>query len=163
MYDKENELALLQTMVQAVGTAYFANSIPLGTPGTPTLASVALGHRAGGGARQLCLVILITTTYAAAAGASTVTFFAAVGTGVTAGGVLNAGQRQLCATEAIAKASLVAGYRRILPIPDSWGQETYLSGGFTVATNDGTAGAFTAYLAPIDAIQQAVPPVPSAQ
>jgi hypothetical protein len=159
MYDKQNEFCSAGTMIQAVGTLYSANSMDLGTPGTPILASVALGNKLGTGIRPLVAVFLITTTYLAAGGASTVVFFVARGTGVTAGGVLNAGQRNIAVSPAISKASILAGSYGYLPIPPDFGQERYLGVGITIATNDGTAGAYTAWLAPLDAIQQSTPPL----
>jgi len=49
-------------------------------------------------------------------------------------------------TEAIGKATLVAGYKRILALPPGRAYERYLGVRFTVATGPLTAGKFSAFL-----------------
>jgi hypothetical protein len=52
----------------------------------------------------------------------------------------------LATTEAIGKATLVAGYKRIIALPQGRAYKRYLGVRFTVATGPLTAGNFSAFL-----------------
>ena len=84
------------------------------------------------------LVVVITTTVAASGGASTTTF-------ALQDSADNTTFTDVVVGPAIAKGSLVAGYEALrIRLPA--GLRRYIAMNYTVATNDWTAGAVTAYL-----------------
>lgn len=84
------------------------------------------------------LIVVITTTVAASGGASTTTF-------TLQDSADNSTFADVVSSAAIAKASLVAGYEA-LRIRLPFGLRRYIAMNYTVATNNWTAGAVTAYL-----------------
>jgi hypothetical protein len=118
---------------QAVtGTAIGTNVIDL--KATNTLKNM------GAGTPVYC-VFVITTAVAASGGASTTTFSIESddNTGLSSATVH-------WSSSAIAKATLVAGYKIIVPLPVEKTYQQYLGVRYTVATNNWTSGAVTAYL-----------------
>jgi hypothetical protein len=85
-------------------------------------------------------LVIITDTTALSTGSSTVTFALQTDDTSTFGSATTLWQ-----SSAIAKATLVAGYR-VADIAIPKGCEKYLRLNYTVATADLTAGAFTAFL-----------------
>jgi hypothetical protein len=126
---------------QAVtATAVSTDIIDLG----PVLTTTTTRDVANG--RQLFLVIQCDTT-TAAAGAATVTFSLESddNTGLTSATVH-------ATSAAIGKATLVAGYQLVIPVPAGQKNfERYLGVRYTVATGPLTAGAFSAFVT--DSIQ----------
>lgn len=100
---------------------------------------LATATRNIGGGQSIELVIQVATTVAASGGASNVTFS-------LEDSADNSSFAVAVATVAIPKATLVAGYEALrirLPL----GLRRYIQVGYTVDTNNLTAGAFNAYLA----------------
>lgn len=124
--DKQNLFSDAQTLVASVGAFASTNVIDLG-----------IARDIGGATRpEMQLVCQIVTTYLASGGASTLTV--ALQTSAD-----NSSWTTLASSAAIAKATLVAGYEfgfTYFPDPTS----RYLRLLYTIATNDGTAGAITA-------------------
>lgn len=147
------------SLINNSGSAYlFPNSIdtsPFGAYLTElSAADTALSlnvntYRDLGGGRVLYLVVDITTTVLASGGAATVDFAlitsASSGLG-TATTMLDFG--------AVAKGTLVAGYRLISPLPRSASWLQYLGLQYTIASNNITAGAAVAWIGlDVDAVQ----------
>ena len=139
LLDKQNLFSDAQTLIAAAGDVVSTNVIDLG-----------VARNIGGDTDpKLELLAQIVTTYLASGGASTVKLLVQTSPD-------NSSWTTLAQTEAIAKASLVAGYRfgiNKLPSPTS----RYLRLVYTIATNDGTAGAITAGLVPSGEYQAAYP------
>ena len=128
LLDKQNMFSEAQTLVAAAGDVVSTNVIDLG-----------VARNIGADSHSpLDLLAQIVTTYAATGGASTVTLKVQTSPD-------NSSWTTLAHTDAIAKATLVQGYRFALtsiPSPTS----RYLRLVYTIATNDGTSGAVTAGL-----------------
>jgi len=125
---------LLFSDAQAVtSTAASSNVIDLGPLHTDNT------DRDIGAGASLRLVI-ITDTAALSTGSSTVTFSLETDDNVTFSSATT-----LWTSTAIAKATLVAGYK-VADIPLPKGFEIYTRVKYTVATADLTAGAFTAFI-----------------
>lgn len=120
--DKENLFSDAQAVT---ATAPSTNVIDLGA-----VRDVGKGN-------ELELLIAVTTTVLAAGGASTTTFSLQTDTAEGFGTAVT-----LWTSAAIGKADLVAGYQIKVRVPR--GVKRYLRLLYTVATNDLTAGAFTA-------------------
>ena len=112
---------------------------------SPTLKDVA-------GGKQLYAVIQVDTA-ATAAGAATVTF--SVESDSTADLATSATTHAV--TAAIGKATLVAGYQLVIPLPPGVTYERYLGVRYTVATGPLTAGAFSAFITAAPQNWNAVP------
>lgn len=142
MFDKNLMMADEQTMVATATVATLTGkSISLGAAGTDDLGN-AIGYDPGRGC-NVQLLFQIVTTFAASGGAANVTFelIMADDEALTSNVVV------LSKTPAIAKASLVAGYKVRLGTHLPAGiNDAYLGARFTVDTNDGTAGKFTCAL-----------------
>lgn len=130
IFDKQNMFSEAQTLIAAAGTVNSTNVIDL-----------AVARNIGGSTHPVLEIwAQIVTTYLAAAGASTVTL-------LVESSADNVTYVTLAQTAAIAKATLVAGYKfgiNFYPDPTS----RYLRLSYVIATNDGTAGAITAGLVP---------------
>lgn len=124
---------LLLSDAQAVTASAISSVIDLGA--TPTL-------RAIGSGRPMFVVVQVDEAATAAAGASNVTFSlesdstANLATSATVHGK----------TAAIAKGTLVAGYRFVLGVPPTADFERYLGLRYTVDTNNLDGGKFSAFL-----------------
>jgi hypothetical protein len=119
---------------QAVTATAIGSTGVIDLGASPTLQDVANG--------KPLFVVFQVDTAATAAGAATVTL--SVESDSTANLATSATVH--ATTEAIGKATLVAGYKRILALPPGRSYERYLGVRFTVATGPLTAGAFSAFL-----------------
>ncbi|HAT11074.1 MAG TPA: hypothetical protein DCS97_10890 [Planctomycetes bacterium] len=119
---------------QAVTATAIGSTGVIDLGASPTLQDVANG--------KPLFVVFQVDTAATAAGAATVTL--SVESDSTANLATSATVH--ATTEAIGKATLVAGYKRILALPPGRNYERYLGVRFTVATGPLTAGAFSAFL-----------------
>jgi len=119
---------------QAVTATAIGSTGVIDLGASPTLQDVANG--------KPLFVVFQVDTAATATGAATVTL--SVESDSTANLATSATVH--ATTEAIGKATLVAGYKRILALPPGRNYERYLGVRFTVATGPLTAGAFSAFL-----------------
>lgn len=127
---------------QAVTASAISDVIDTGA--TPTLKSI--------GMQPMVLGITVDETVTAA-GAATVTF--SLESDSTANLATSATVH--CASAAIPKATLVAGYKFFLPIPPNADVEQYLGVRFTVGTGPLTAGKFSTFLQMAPAVNTAYP------
>lgn len=130
--DERLELSDVGTLATATGTALHGDVIDFG------------GDQIGDG-EPMYLVIQVTTAVTSA-GAATVKFELASD---AAAAIATDGSATVhAATEAIGKASLVAGYTRVIPLPPAAGNsyERYVGVLTTVGTAALTAGAVNAFL-----------------
>jgi hypothetical protein len=130
--DERLELSDAGTLATATGTALHGDVIDFG------------GDQIGDG-EPMYLVIQVTTAVTSA-GAATVKFELASD---AAAAIATDGSATVhAATEAIGKASLVAGYTRVIPLPPAAGNsyERYVGVLTTVGTAALTAGAVNAFL-----------------
>ena len=93
-----------------------------------------------GASKRLFMVFQITTTVAATGGANSTTFKAQCDDNTSFSSA-----KTVVASDAIPKASLVAGYRVVLPRPPDC-DERYLRGYVAMATNDWTSGAVDCFI-----------------
>ena len=124
-------------------TALSTNVIDLRA--SPTLKDIANG-------KQLYAVLQVDTA-ATAAGAATVTF--SLESDSTADLATSATVH--ATTAAIGKATLVAGYQVVIPLPPGVTYERYLGARYTVATGPLTAGAFSFFITDAPQNWNAVP------
>lgn len=119
---------------QAVTATAIGSTDVIDLGASPTLQDPANG-------KPLFIVFQVDTA-ATAAGAATVTLevLSDSTTNLATSPTIHA------TTEAIGKATLVAGYKRILALPPGRAYERYLGVRYTVATGPLTAGAFSAFL-----------------
>lgn len=130
--DERLELSDAGTLATSTGTALHGDVIDFG------------GDQIGDG-EPMYLVIQVTTAVTSA-GAATVKFELASD---AAAAIATDGSATVhAATEAIGKASLVAGYTRVIPLPPAAGNsyERYVGVLTTVGTAALTAGAVNAFL-----------------
>jgi hypothetical protein len=140
----------VQSLIASTGANLFVNSIdtaPLGAylteltaSDTQLSANVNTYRELGGGAR-LWVVIDITTGVLATGGACTVDFAV-----ITSASSALGSATTIYDFGAIAKATLVAGYRLIAALPRTTTWLQYLGLQFTIATNNVTTGAAVAWL-----------------
>lgn len=119
---------------QAVTATAIGSGQVIDLGASPVLQDIAMG-------KQLYVVFQVDTA-ATAAGAATVA--CSIESDSTAN--LATSPTVHATTEAIGKATLVAGYKRILALPPGRVYERYLGVRFTVGTGPLTAGAFSAFL-----------------
>lgn len=153
LFDKQNMMSDGQAIT--TGTAYSTNSIDLGAaqshPYYGTIPNAL--NDFGRGTEKLIHAQVVETFISAGAGTLTVSLI--TGTGVDANGLINAGEKVLESTPALALATLVAGYQfRFRAIPNGIDQR-YLGLKYVVATADFTAGKVTAGI--VHDKQQALP------
>jgi len=142
MFDKNLMMADEQTLVLTAAAATLGlKSIALGAAGTDTMGnSVPYDPNKG---LNVELLIQIVTTFLAAGGAANVTFELVMADNEA----LDSNLTVLKSSGAIAKATLVAGYKVALGAQLPLGIiQAFLGVRVTVDTNDGTAGAFDAAL-----------------
>jgi hypothetical protein len=153
LFDKQNMLSDAQAIT--TGAAYSTNSIDLGAAQSHSYyGSIPSALNDFGRGTEKKLEIQVVETFTSA-GAGTLTVSLVTGTGVDANGQINAGEKILESTPAIALATLVAGYKfRIRSVPHGIDQR-YLALKYTVATADFTAGKVTAGI--VHDKQQALP------
>lgn len=128
--DKENAFSLAQAVTSSAASTDYLDLGPFAT---------GADDRDIGQGEDLRLVIVVDTT-TASTGSSTVTFALQTDDTSTFGSATT-----LWTSAAIAKATLVAGYK-VADIPIPKGVEKYLRVYYTLATADLTAGAFTAVI-----------------
>lgn len=134
--DKQTMFSEAQTLVASAGSFASTNVIDLG-----------IARNVGGDTHPtLELFAQIVSTYLASGGASTLKVDVQTAPDDGSGGI--GSWVTLASSDAIAKASLVAGYKfaisGFLPTPT----QRFLRLQYTIATSDGTAGAITAGLTP---------------
>lgn len=145
-----------QNLAQAAGTYVATSSMDLGLGGTDALGNTM--RKDIGSGRRMKLLCQVTETFTSG-GAATLEARIITGTGVAAGGDVNAGKVVHQSSGAIALAKLKAGYRFALAIPPGippTAADRYLSMDFIIAVAAMTAGKITASL--VEDLQEA--PIP---
>jgi Bbp16 len=145
------------SLIASTGANLFPNSIdtsPLGayltelTAADTQLSANVNTYRELGGGMRLWVVVDITTSVAATGGAATVDFAVITSASSTLGSAVT-----IYDFGAIAKATLVAGYRLIAALPRTTAWLQYVGLQFTIATNNITSGQAVAWVAPdVDAV-----------
>lgn len=139
IFDKQNMFSENQTLIAAAGTVIGTNVIDLG-----------VARNIGGSTHPtLELWAQITSTFLAAAGAATLQLLVETSPD-------NVTFATLASSPAVAKASLVAGYKfGINFLPDVTSR--YVRVSYVIGTNPGTAGTVTAGLVPSGEYQTSYP------
>ncbi len=139
VFDKQNLFSDAQSLVAGAGTVVSTNSIDTGAAGTIPVTNGSPIHDVGRG--QAVEVVAQITTDVTSGGAATIQFQV-----ITSANADLSSPTVLCETAAIAKATLVAGYRfRIGTIPPGVSSR-YLGTQYVIGTAAVTAGAVTAGL-----------------
>lgn len=129
--DERSEFCDATSAILAIGNAIIGDVMDLGA--TPTLRDI-------GGGEPVYLVIQVDTTFV---GATATVAFDLVSDSAAA---LTTSKTTHVSTGAIAVATLVAGYTKVIPLPVEFTYERYLGIWETVATANITAGAVNAFL-----------------
>jgi len=130
--DERLEISDAGTLATATGRALHGDVIDLGDPAGDL-----------GTGEPLYLVIVVSTAVTSA-GAATVTF--EVVSDAAAAIATDGSATSHAVTEAIGKATLVAGYSRVIPLPPMQNAERYLGLISNVGTAALTAGAIDAFI-----------------
>ncbi len=130
--DERNEFADALSIVGTASTAILTDVIDLGA--TPTLRNI--------GVAPMYLVIQVDTSAAATGGAANVTFKLLSDSAAD----MNTSATTHWTSGAIAKATLVAGYTKVVALPNEATYERYLGVTATPDTNDTTTGKINAFL-----------------
>lgn len=138
----DKQLVLSDAQAPTTGTTVSTNTIDLGAAGTVPFLGGSPLNDPGRGVGVGVVVQVVTTVTSAGSSTVQVQLVESDNADLSSGTVL-------CESAAIAKATLVAGYRFRLPALPKGISKRYLGVQYVVATADLTAGAFDAYLVPM--------------
>jgi hypothetical protein len=139
LIDKQNVLSDAQA--PTTGTTVSTNTIDLGAAGTVPFVGGTPTRDPGRGCLGV-FVVQVVTTCAATGGASEVE-----ANGITSAAANLGSPTVVCSSEAISKATLVAGYRFRGMAFGPVTPQRYIGCQYVITTNDLTSGAFDAWVA----------------